>query len=67
MAEEDKFAIKLRKISNLVREKKELVEKVEKLTALVNRLLDHITSDMIADSEPFARIRKSIGESTKGD
>jgi len=63
MAEEDKFSIKLRKISSLVREKKELEEKVEKLTALVNRLLDHITADMIIDSEPYARIRKSIGES----
>ena len=63
MAEEDKFEIKLRKISSLVREKKELQEKVEKLTALVNRLLDHITADMIADTEAYARIRKSIVES----
>jgi len=67
MPKEDKFSIKLREISNLVREKKELEEKVEKLTALVNRLLDHITNDMIMNSEPYATIRKSIVESTKGD
>ena len=64
---EDTFLTRLRMFGDLVREKEELEEKVEKLTALVNRLLDHITNDMIINSEPYSTIRKSIVESMKGD
>ena len=66
MSKEDKFSIKLRKISNLVREKKELEVKVGKLTAMVNRLLDHIINDKIMDSEPYVRLKESIREPVKG-
>jgi len=55
------------KLGRVKMENRELVSKLKKLTELCGRLLDHITSDMIADSEPYARIRKSIGESMKGD
>ena len=55
------------KFGRVKMENRELVEKIKKLTELCKRLLDHITSDMIIDSEPYDRIRKSIGESMKGD
>jgi len=67
MTKEDKFSIKLRKISDLVREKKELEEKVEKLTALVNRLLDHITEDMIYSSQLWTQVRKAKHKAGKGE
>jgi len=54
-------------IERLEKEEKELVEKVEKLTALVNRLLDHITADMIGDGELYARLRESIVKPMKED
>jgi len=55
------------KMAKVKMHNRELMEKISKLTELCNRLLDHITSDMIADSEPFDRIRKSIVESKRGD
>ena len=67
MITEDAFLTKLRMFGSLVREKEELEEKVEKLTALVNRLLDHITADMIGDGELYARLRESIVKPMKED
>jgi len=57
----------LREINRLAKVKKGLEEKVEKLTALVNRLLDHVINDMIMVSEPYVRLRESIMEPGEED
>jgi len=58
--------IRLEEIDRLEKEEKELVEKVEKLTALVNRLLDHITEDMIYSSQLWTQVKKVKHKAEKG-
>jgi len=67
MIKEDPFLMRLSTFNSLIRERKELKEKVEKLTALVNRLLDHIVNDMIMNNEPYVRLKESIREPVKED
>jgi len=45
----------------------DLTIKNNKLTDLVNRLLDQIINDKVMNSEPYIRLRKSVMGPVKGD